>query len=64
MNLYKQSLTPQQRWRGHLVSITLVLAFCIAPFAMAQNVGKVSYEFNEGDTIPLALSSININRLV
>ncbi|BAC97730.1 putative conjugative transfer protein TraK (plasmid) [Vibrio vulnificus YJ016] len=64
MNLHKQSLPPQPRWRGYLASITLVLAFFIAPFAMAQNVGKVSYEFNEGDTIPLALSSININRLV
>lgn len=64
MNLHKQSLPPQPRWHSHLVSITLVLAFFIAPFAMAQNVGKVSYEFNEGDTIPLALSSININRLV
>ncbi|EOT1824896.1 type-F conjugative transfer system secretin TraK [Vibrio vulnificus] len=64
MNLHKQSLPPQPRWHSHLVSITLVLAFFIAPFTMAQNVGKVSYEFNEGDTIPLALSSININRLV
>ncbi|HDY7968220.1 TPA: type-F conjugative transfer system secretin TraK [Vibrio vulnificus] len=64
MNLHKQSLPPQPRWHGYLASITLVLAFFIAPFAMAQNVGKVSYEFNEGDTIPLALSSININRLV
>ncbi|EKO3821290.1 type-F conjugative transfer system secretin TraK [Vibrio harveyi] len=64
MNLYEQSLTPQQRGRYHFISIALVLAFFIAPFAMAQNASKVSYEFAEGDTIPLALSSININRLV
>ncbi|WP_172380075.1 type-F conjugative transfer system secretin TraK [Vibrio sp. Vb339] len=64
MNLDEQSLSPQQRWRYHFISIALVLAFFIAPLAMAKNVAKVSYEFAEGDTIPLALSSININRLV
>ncbi len=64
MNLYEQSFPPKQRWRYHFLSIALVLAFLIAPFAMAENVGKVSYEFADGDTIPLALSSINLNRLV
>ncbi|ENM5730750.1 type-F conjugative transfer system secretin TraK [Vibrio mimicus] len=64
MNLYEQSSAPGQRWRYHLLSIVLVLACLIAPCAMAGNAAKVSYEFADGDTIPLALSSININRLL
>ncbi|WP_434568302.1 type-F conjugative transfer system secretin TraK (plasmid) [Vibrio chagasii] len=64
MTLYEQSLTPSQRWRHHLISIICVLALILTPFAMAQNASKVTHEFADGDTIPLALSSININRLV
>ena len=64
MTLYERSLSPNALRRQHLLSLFALLTFLIAPFAMAQNAAKVSYEFAEGDTIPLALSSININRLV
>ncbi|GBL02521.1 type-F conjugative transfer system secretin TraK [Vibrio harveyi] len=64
MTLYERTLSPNALRRKHLLSLLALLTFLIAPFAMAQNAAKVSYEFAEGDTIPLALSSININRLV
>jgi len=37
---------------------------CISPFALASNVQKATFPFADGDTIPINLSSVNINRLV
>ncbi|TFH89369.1 type-F conjugative transfer system secretin TraK [Vibrio ouci] len=45
-------------WRLALVIISL------SPLAFASNVQKATFPFTDGDTIPIHLSSININRLV
>lgn len=64
MNLYEQSFTPSQQWHPYFLSIALWVVFFIPSFALAENAAMVSYEFDEGDTIPLSLSSINVNRLL
>ncbi|CAK3882070.1 conjugal transfer pilus assembly protein TraK [Vibrio crassostreae] len=64
MNRYKPPVTPSKRGRSPFLAIALLLAWFISPLTMANNAAMVSYEFDEGDTIPLALSSINVNRLL
>lgn len=64
MTLYKTFVKNKSKGREHALSFFVLLAFLITPFAWAGNVAKVSYEFADRDTIPLSLSSININRLV
>ncbi|WP_210444919.1 TraK domain-containing protein, partial [Vibrio crassostreae] len=64
MNLYEQSFFPSPRWHPYVLSLAIWVGFFIPSFAQADNVAMVSYEFNEGDTIPLSLSSINVNRLL
>ena len=41
-----------------------VLITTLSPFALASNVQKATFPFADGDTIPVSLSSVNINRLV
>lgn len=36
----------------------------LSPFALADNKPKVTFPFADGDTIPIQLSSVNLNRLV
>lgn len=45
-------------------SLLLFLSCLAFSSIAANNAGKVSYPFADGDTIPLQLSSININRLM
>lgn len=44
--------------------IAALLLALMTPPAGAKNLPKVTYPFHEGDTIPLTLSSVDINRLV
>lgn len=37
---------------------------CISPWVWAGNVPKATFTFADGDTVPVSLSAININRLV
>ncbi|MCV5333125.1 type-F conjugative transfer system secretin TraK, partial [Escherichia coli] len=41
-----------------------MLIATLSPFALASNVQKATFPFADGDTIPVSLSSVNINRLV
>ncbi len=42
----------------------LLLFASLSAEALADNVAKASFPFNDGDTIPIRLSSLNINRLM
>ncbi|MFB9214240.1 type-F conjugative transfer system secretin TraK [Vibrio sinaloensis] len=64
MNNSKILSSTQRKGRGNALSFLLLLIVAFAPLSYAKNAGKVSYSFSDGDTIPLSLSSININRLV
>ncbi|MBN3495485.1 type-F conjugative transfer system secretin TraK [Vibrio neptunius] len=48
----------------HLSWLMAVLFTFLSPFALANNVQKATFPFADGDTIPVSLSSVNINRLV
>ncbi|QFT13607.1 type-F conjugative transfer system secretin TraK [Vibrio sp. THAF190c] len=41
-----------------------LLAALISPWSLADNVAKRVIDFTDGDTIPVSLSSLNINRLM
>ncbi|MDF4311446.1 type-F conjugative transfer system secretin TraK, partial [Vibrio parahaemolyticus] len=41
-----------------------MLITTLSPFVLASNVKKATFPFADGDTIPISLSSVNINRLV
>jgi len=43
--------------------VALLMAF-LSPVAAAENVAKRQLDFTDGDTIPVTLSSLNINRLL
>ncbi|MFC1502841.1 type-F conjugative transfer system secretin TraK [Pseudomonadota bacterium] len=47
-----------------LLRAAVVAACCIAPWANAKNTPPTTYTFNDNDTVPVVLSSVDINRLV
>ena len=47
-----------------LLTLVPLLAALSSPLSLADNVAKREIDFNDGDTIPVTLSSLNINRLM
>ncbi|SON51587.1 putative conjugative transfer protein TraK (plasmid) [Vibrio tapetis subsp. tapetis] len=66
--MHRPNVFPPTRTRFYppfYTRLCLLLFLLSTPLmAQAQNAEKVTYPFSNGDTIPLSLSSINLNRLV